>query len=675
MARDIGQVVPILNRSEELAVEAAIEAGVGEGVGYRNRGRQALGDRGRGRGGELDAARRNRAAVELIADVAHPATDRNGTATQQVGIVVPEADHLGTERRVRVAEARFVIPAFLRAGIGAARPRRRETARDARQQQQIADFVSGAKRGQPFIDIFGTHARRTGRTGGIAARIIEAGEVDPFITDARRQRQRADLDPVLDVESQRVRLRLAIGLHARGGLGHEVQRAAGLGVELVVLQAVFLVLMIADGEIEHMAQLAGLEGPRKGDLHALAVVGAVVVAHAHRARRAVRTAQDGERSRISGGIVEHRIDRIEAAIAVEIDILQLGPVALEIVPVSGYRQQRIVHEGQRAGEAILVLLAQKVVPLAGGVAAIGIGGKVIVRQSQIGLVRVQLAITIGEFQPAIDRRTRCRMQRHLAAIILALEAGIGIGEEVDGLEAVAAQLIGLDERADIVGVDPGIDMSGIIIARSILPHGARGNAVFGDRGGAQVDRTADGARAVAHGRRALDHLDRFHPSDGGEIISGGRGIGRGRDQHAVFHQRNIAGAFHGRAAKADIGKQPEAVLFLQVHAGHLPQHAVGIGIVEQAQFLGIDQRRRARNRTRIDAAFHRNDGIDGIHQSLLLGLRRGWRRRFRSFGGRRKGREQGDGHRHRRGRDTQHGHPPTKHAAGRGSHRSDGERP
>ncbi len=73
-----------------------------------------------------------------------------------------------------------------------------------------------------------------------------------------------------------------------------------------------------------------------------------------------------------------------------------------------------------------------------------------------------------------------------------------------------------------------------------------------------------------------------------EVVSRRRGVGRGRDQHVVFEERDARAAVQPRAADADVRPEAEAVFFLHVDAGHGSQDAHDVALQERLQFLLAD---------------------------------------------------------------------------------------
>ena len=92
----------------------------------------------------------------------------------------------------------------------------------------------------------------------------------------------------------------------------------------------------------------------------------------------------------------------------------------------------------------------------------------------------------------------------------------------------------------------------------------------------QVERAARRGRAVLDLSGAGPHLDPIHPPDRWEVVGRGRCVGRGRDQHAVLHQRDRARPLGPTSAQPNVWAQPVPVLLLDRDTRHLAEHAVDV---------------------------------------------------------------------------------------------------
>ena len=140
---------------------------------------------------------------------------------QKVRVVVVEADRGDLDLVAPIADPGFVVPAFLGPRIRIAGTGRRETARHTCQQYGITQLVGGAKTWQPLIDIGLTDTCRPIRAIRVRPGIVEPGQVNPFIPQAGSQCQGTDLDPVLDIERDRLCFRFPVGLLTKIGLPFE----------------------------------------------------------------------------------------------------------------------------------------------------------------------------------------------------------------------------------------------------------------------------------------------------------------------------------------------------------------------------------------------------------------------------------------------------------------------
>ena len=119
-------------------------------------------------------------------------------------------------------------------------------------------------------------------------------------------------------------------------------------------------------------------------------------------------------------------------------------------------------------------------------------------------------------------------------------------------------------------------------------------------------------------RGALENLYLVHAQGGGKVVSRRIGIRRRRDQHTVFHKRDLRAALRARAAQADVGSEPEALFFLEVDARHLAQHAQDIRRIEYGKFLGVDEMSRTRYVGNIGLAADYGDRLDRLEGCCVV---------------------------------------------------------
>ncbi len=102
--------------------------------------------------------------------------------------------------------------------------------------------------------------------------------------------------------------------------------------------------------------------------------------------------------------------------------------------------------------------------------------------------------------------------------------------------------------------------------------------LVGNGCGDQVDHTAGGLRAIAQERGTLEYFQRGHALQRREIIGGRIGVGRRRDQNAIFHQCDIAAALGGGTANANVRAQALTFLFPYIHARDGFQYLADVGL-------------------------------------------------------------------------------------------------
>ena len=612
MRRDVGQLVAVLDVAPEAVGEAFGELGVGEGIVEAHRHHDAIPAGGDVHlAGHLQADHVHSTTVELVAEVALGAADRIGAGAQDVVDVGIKADHLQAILAGGVEEAGLVADRGLLLSVVVAGAGRVEAAVHAGQQGQIVGGV--VEHAQPRDGHEQVVLARAGgalATVGIVAAEVLAGQLDILQAQAGHEAEAAPGDLVLNVIGPGARGRHAVALAAGRVDGGQHQRAVLDAVILPVLQPVFLVLVIAHGHFQLVRHGPGVEAQTDDGLHAGTVVFARVVAQLDGVVRAVGVAAqavqhlaahgDGlvqadvhaaqaRQGRLEGLRAVEQYGRPEAAVA-EVQVVDLEPVAAEIVVVAHGGDVDGVVELDEMGGLHLPVAGVDVVQLGGGIAAERGGREVLVGQAQIGLVGIAVGVAELDLQRLIDGRFLAGVDAELDQIVLHVEAGVATAVQL--LEAVGLRLEGLGHEAQMLGraAHGGMHRQQVELADAGVDEAAER---LGDRPADQIDGTAHRARAELDRAGAFAHLHRFQPAGGGEIVGGGGGIGGGRDQHAVLHQGDLLRPFHAGAAQADVGAQAEAVLLLDVDAGSHAQDAVDVLILEQLQLRVADVGGRA----------------------------------------------------------------------------------
>ena len=165
---------------------------------------------------------------------------------------------------------------------------------------------------------------------------------------------------------------------------------------------------------------------------------------------------------------------------------------------------------------------------------------------------------------------------------------------IEGLESTAAGLEGLHHPADAPCTVPHVGMEA---SRSILACPGRDPPRHRGRNGRadEVDGAADGVGPVGNLAGALHHLDAVHPAHAGEIVGTGGRVGSRRNRHAILENGNAAAPLRATASQPDVGPQAEAVLLLDVHAGHASQGAAHVHIAMPLQRFGRQHGHRSGN--------------------------------------------------------------------------------
>ena len=297
-------------------------------------------------------------------------------------------------------------------------------------------------------------------------------------------------------------------------------------------------------------------------------------------RRVDLAAQELDLSGIVAGSNQDRLQRGSGHEAVH-----LVPLPVEPVPVPlRVETQAVVHSDPvvDVGQAMRGLESGE---LRGTVAAQGIAVEVAVGQAKVGLVRI--LVGVAEFRGDLLVALTAGLPAPFDVERVADEAGVSAAVEI--LEAGAA----VAHRLDQVGGpferprEGGLDLVEAVVAGAQVDLG---EPRLRHRTRDEVDRAADGVRTVANGGWAFQDLDSVDAADVRHVVGGRRGVGGRRDQHAVLHDGDLLAAFGRGPADADVGAQPEAVLFAHVHARHGGQDLVEVDVVELLECLLIDER-------------------------------------------------------------------------------------
>ena len=448
------------------------------------------------------------------------------------------------------------------------------------------------------------HRRRAGARRIVAPLAI--ARLDVLDADQRHQRQRAVRDAIQQPEGIGVAgAHGIVGCRSRRESADIDQTAGHLVVTLHRLVAVDLVLVTPRAELQLVLPGAGGETGIQRELQALGLVLAVVVldldvVHVQRAIEPALVERRRRRAGVDGG--NHPAHRLR------VHAVELEPVARELVAIPQQVQPQLFAELETVARTVALVLVRHLVEGRESVAAVLVAVEIGVAEPQVGGLRGLLGVLQLHVQLLMEARALGRVQPRLGDVVLDLEAGVLVAA-VDVVKTVGLVLHGLQQPAVLLG-------AGAVVAHHALFAVA---ADFGehaparlarDRGGDHVHRAADRERTVAHGLGALQHLDGGHAARRGEVIRGGIRVGSRGDQHAVFHQADLAAALGTGTADADVRPQAVALLFAHVQAGHGAQHPVDVGLGELPELRGIDRVGRAAQLACLGTLTHDADFLD-----------------------------------------------------------------
>ena len=511
-------------------------------------------------------------------------------------------------RAVAVTQAEFLAEAFFgaRAGGVAGRVGRRSAAVDAAEDGVLrVEFVGEAESAHGHLAV----DRRVGAAGrGV-------GHVEEFVTHARPQGQRAELDRVFDEERRREGL-LEAGRSHRG-LGARADHAVVDRVGRALVRAAGGVAVDAQAGHELMAYFAGLELlPHR----ALPAVGLVIARGVVGEERAVVAGDEVAAQDREGRGVREGFGDVGAEAGAG-QAVELIPGAVELVVV----QRALEAEGLvRFGDPLHVgapVFGDVVVETARAVAAVRIRAEVGLGQARVGFIGFEVGLADLEFDALAERALRFPGQ---------LDHRFGEGETAAAADAVdravtVAELgVQFDERADLPGfghrraAEPGLVEEVAVVAG----REAREEALAAGRDGRreEVDDTTRGVRAVHHLARALEELDAGHASRLRSVIGVRRRVGRGRGQDAVLHQGDLGATRAVDAADRDVGEVAEAVFIAHEHPRGVGGDLLDVRVALGAELVAFDDGRGAREDEGIRGDTRHGQGgeLAGLH-----GRRRG----------------------------------------------------
>ncbi len=262
------------------------------------------------------------------------------------------------------------------------------------------------------------------------------------------------------------------------------------------------------------------------------------------------------------------------------------------------------------------MLALEFVVRGRGVAIVGRCPEIVVRQAEVGFVRVLLRIAELHAQALVNGTARVTVDLQLGNVILEVVARVAADRPLDRLEAVAAGLHGLEQPRHALTAVAGIQVSvgRAVLADANVGHHAHG---VGNRGRDHVDCAAGRARADRDGRRTLEDFEGVHAPLGREVVRRRCGVGCRRNEDAVFEQCDAGATIEPGTADADVRTKPESFLFLQVDTRHRSQRTQDVGRVEDFEFLAVDLVRGTGDIGDIGLATEYRDGVDCLAGPVL----------------------------------------------------------
>ena len=235
------------------------------------------------------------------------------------------------------------------------------------------------------------------------------------------------------------------------------------------------------------------------------------------------------------------------------------------------------------GEHSLALLGHHLIAVASGIATVGRRPEIRLGEAGIGFMAELVDLTELELDAL---RVTCIARRpppELAQQVELVKAGRPTA--IEGLESTAAGLEGFHHPADAPGAVPYMGMeasSSILTCPGCDPSRHRGRNGRAD----EVDGATYGIGPMGNLAGALHHLDAVHAAHAGEIVGTGGRVRSRCDRHAILKNGNAAAPLRATAPQPDVGPQAEAVLLLDVHAGHAAQGSVHVHIAMPLQRFG-----------------------------------------------------------------------------------------
>ena len=325
-------------------------------------------------------------------------------------------------------------------------------------RQVIGDQARHTDARQQLVDVGLDQSGRAVVTAVWAQCVVEALQIDALEAHTRGDDPPAQTDLVLGEEGQRLRADHAVLLAAgQAGAGQRHLAIEHL-VAVVLLEAVLLVTVPAQSELELVLGGAGGGAPAQHALAALAVVGAVVVAHPQRVHRAVGTAQPGQALGIRAWVGQ---DVRQAGAG---NVLQLVPGAAELMAVDRRGQVQAVTQLDAMAQAQLLVLGVDAVDLRAAVAPVGRVTEIVQGQAKVGLIADVVALDRLELQLLVEVCVAARIDAPLEQIVAQLIPGIAAAIEL--LEAIGVLLHGFQQPAGGVAAaaQPGVAEQGRVLA-------------------------------------------------------------------------------------------------------------------------------------------------------------------------------------------------------------------
>jgi hypothetical protein len=370
--------------------------------------------------------------------------------------------------------------------------------------------------------------------------------------------------------------------------------------------------MNAGSELELVRDRPRRRLPARARLKSLRDEGAVVraddqILRVGRAR--LRARQDAIEQRVPGrvGVAQHLGD-IRAT-----QPLKARPNPAQVVAVERGDDLDVAPAPKRVRERELRARPFHAVERRRGIATVGVGFEVVLRQPEVRLVahlarEPELQLELVE-EPGVVGGRVARFRHRLAA----LEARIRAVVAVDRLEAVVREVHALDEHAEVVSArrEPRVGLSGEVLADREIDHGV---LAVGDARRHEVDRPRHRMRPVDDAARPLHDAHARHARHHGKVVGRRRAVGCRPEQHPILHEGQLLAAIADCAAHADVRAQAEAVFPAHVNAGHGEQDRVRIVVLEALELLRlelVDRAARLRRALSEDAHFLGRRGLFG----------------------------------------------------------------